>query len=245
LSPQTLQLQLTRNPTFTSHLTLALVPLTTPLSHTQPPHLSPLTFHSCTSHTVSANFTISSLPPKLPINPNSPDVLQIITANADYLQNYKHKKLGSTNKTDPSTSIITHGNKLIDWQPTSLKHATDPLCDRPSWQVWPASSKLPLQPTPSTTTSVPTFQTKCYPNLHKITAISKSQRHPSLGKSQLVAPSHTTLQWTLLSCTHSFYHHCTVSWSLLNKIICPPHPMCLTEIHYITFSDQHPAYAGD
>ena len=38
LSPQTPQL--TRNPTSTSHLTLTLVPLTSPLTHTQPPHLS-------------------------------------------------------------------------------------------------------------------------------------------------------------------------------------------------------------
>ena len=30
---------------------------------------------------------------------------------------------------------------------TSSKHATDPFCDRPSWQVWPTcSSKLPLRP---------------------------------------------------------------------------------------------------
>jgi hypothetical protein len=71
---------------------------------------------------------------------------------------------------------------------------------------------------PSTTTLISTFQTKCHPNVHNITAISKSQRYPSLGESQLVSPSHTTFLWTLLSCTHSFHfhHHRTVSWSLLN-----------------------------
>ena len=79
--------------------------------HPAPP---PLTSHGCTSHTIGADITISFLPPKLPINPNSPDVLQIITANADsHLQNYKRKKLGRTNKIDAFTSIITHGNTLI------------------------------------------------------------------------------------------------------------------------------------
>ena len=61
-----------------------------------------------------ALITISSLPPMLPLDPNSPDVLQIITANADsHLQNYERKNLGRTNKTDPSTSTITHGDTVI------------------------------------------------------------------------------------------------------------------------------------
>jgi hypothetical protein len=166
------------------------------------PYLAPppLTSHGCTSHTVGANITISSLPPKLPLHSNSPDVLQIITANANsHLQKYECKM-----------HFNYHSRQHSHWRPTSLKHATDPLCNRHSRQVWPISPKLPLRPPPSTTTSVSTVQTKCQSNVHKITAISKSQRHPSLGGSQLVPPSHTTFLWTLLSCTHSFYHHCTV-----------------------------------
>jgi hypothetical protein len=74
----------------------------------------PLASHGCTSHTIGANITISSLPPKPLINPNSPDVLQIITANANtHLQNYERKKLGHTNKTDASASTITRGDTLI------------------------------------------------------------------------------------------------------------------------------------
>ena len=74
----------------------------------------PITSHGCTSHTIGADITISPSPPRLPLDPNSPDVLQIITANADsHLQKYERKKLGRTNKTDPSTSIITHGDTLI------------------------------------------------------------------------------------------------------------------------------------
>ncbi len=90
-------------------LTLTLVrPLLDP--YPAPP---PLASHGCTSHTVGADITISSLPPRPLINPNSPDVLQIITANADtHLQNYERKK-GRTNKTDASTSIITCGDTLI------------------------------------------------------------------------------------------------------------------------------------
>ncbi len=59
----------------------------------------PLTSHGCTSHTIGAGITISPLPPRLPLNPNSPHVLKIITANADsHLQRYKCKKLGRANK---------------------------------------------------------------------------------------------------------------------------------------------------
>jgi hypothetical protein len=74
----------------------------------------PIISHGCTSHTVGADITISPSPPRLPLDPNSPDVLQIITANSDlHLQKYERKKLGRTNKMDPSTSIITHGDILI------------------------------------------------------------------------------------------------------------------------------------
>jgi hypothetical protein len=74
----------------------------------------PLTSHGCTSHTVGTNITISSLPPKLPLGLNSPYVVQIISANADsHPQKYERKKLDCTNKTDPSTSIITRGDTLI------------------------------------------------------------------------------------------------------------------------------------
>ncbi len=68
----------------------------------------PLASHGCTSHTVGADITISSLPPRPLINPNSPDVLQIITANADtHLQNYERKKLGCTNKIDYAKHLIS------------------------------------------------------------------------------------------------------------------------------------------
>ena len=73
----------------------------------------PLTSHGCTSHTIGA------FPSKRPLDPNSPDVLQIITANADshhansQLSKYEHKKLGCTNKTYPSTSIFASGGALI------------------------------------------------------------------------------------------------------------------------------------
>ena len=81
LSPQTQWL--TRNPTFTSHLTLTLVRLTSPLTFDPYPAPPPLTSHGCTSHTVGAGITISPLPPRLPLHPNSPHVLHIITANPD------------------------------------------------------------------------------------------------------------------------------------------------------------------
>jgi len=50
----------------------------------------------------------------VPFNPNSQDVLQIIATNANsHLQKYERKKLGRTNKTDPSTSTMTHGDTVI------------------------------------------------------------------------------------------------------------------------------------
>ena len=78
------------------------------------PASPPLTSHGCPSTTVGADITISSLPPKLSIIPSSPDVLQVITANADsHLQKCKCRKLGRINKTNTSTSIITRGDALI------------------------------------------------------------------------------------------------------------------------------------
>jgi hypothetical protein len=96
------------------------------------PASPPLTSHGCTSSTVGANVTISSLPPKLPINPNSPDVLQIITTNANsHLQKYKCRKLGRINKTSASTSIITQGDTLLgdllSWNMLLIPFAIDPL----------------------------------------------------------------------------------------------------------------------
>ncbi len=110
MSPQTLQW--TWNPSFTSHQTLTLIHL---LSSFDPyPASPPLTSQGCTSTKVGADITISSLPPKLSIIPSSPDVLQIITANADsHLQKCECRKLGRINKTNASTSIITWDDTLI------------------------------------------------------------------------------------------------------------------------------------
>ncbi len=96
------------------------------------PALPPLISYSCTSTTVGADITISSLPPKLSIIPSSPDVLQVITANADsHLQKCKSKKLGRINKTNASTSIITRGDTLIGdllhWNMLLMPFAIDPL----------------------------------------------------------------------------------------------------------------------
>jgi hypothetical protein len=78
------------------------------------PASPPLTSHGCTSTTVGTNITSSSLPPKFSIIPSSPDVLQIIMANADsHLQKCECRKLGRINKTDTSTYIITRGNTKI------------------------------------------------------------------------------------------------------------------------------------
>ncbi len=121
-----------------------------------------------------------------------------------------------------------------NWWPTSPEHVTHPFCNRPSWQVRPTSPTLPLWSPSGTATLVPTFQTKCYPNVHTITPISQSQRYSFVGKSHLVAPSHPTFVWKLLSCTHSFYYHGPVSRGFINWSIHPPHLICLTKFHSFT-----------
>ncbi len=48
------------------------------------------------------------------LDPTSPDVVQIIAANAyTHLQTYKCRKLGRISKTNPATSIVTRGDTLI------------------------------------------------------------------------------------------------------------------------------------
>ena len=104
VSPQTLHLYLPSDP----HSCLF------DLSFDPYPAPPPLTSHGCTSHTVGAGITISPLPHRLPLDPNSPHVLKNITTNANsHLHKYERKKLGRANKTEPSTSIITHGDTLI------------------------------------------------------------------------------------------------------------------------------------
>jgi hypothetical protein len=104
------------------------------------------------------------------------------------------------------------------------KHATDPFCNRPSWQIWPTPPKLPLWSPLSTTTSIPTLQTKYHQNVHKITAISESQRYPPLGLANhnwslhpkrrfyghsylAPTPPITTIQSLGVSLTKAFAHH--------------------------------------
>ncbi len=89
-----------------------------------------------------------------------------------------------------------YSGQHTNWWPTSPEHVTHPFCNRPSRQVRPTSPTLPLWPPSSTATSVPTFQTKCYPNVHEITPISQP-------KGILLLTNHN---W-LLHPTQHFYEH--------------------------------------
>jgi hypothetical protein len=96
------------------------------------PTLPPNAHHGCTYTTISADITIGSLPPIPSIDHTSPDVIKTIAANDDsHLQSYKRRKLGQVNKRDPTTSIITSGNKVIGdllaRQMLLLPIAIDPL----------------------------------------------------------------------------------------------------------------------
>ena len=91
-SPQTLQL--TRNPTFTSHLTLTLVPLTSPLPHTTQPH-----HHSLP--------TAVPLTPSAPISPSAPylpSFLSVLTLRMLYklsvpMPTHIHRNMNARNLT--------------------------------------------------------------------------------------------------------------------------------------------------
>jgi hypothetical protein len=99
-------LQLTRNPTFTSHLTLTFVSLTSHLTHTQPYH------HS---HPKAVPPTPTPLVPISPSAPYLPSFLLILIPRMFYKLSRPMPThiYGNMNKTGPSTSIITHGDTLI------------------------------------------------------------------------------------------------------------------------------------
>ena len=66
----------------------------------------------CTHITIGAHITISGLPLNPSIDHTTPDAIKTITANADSdLQSYERRKLGRVNKHQPSTSIITSGDR--------------------------------------------------------------------------------------------------------------------------------------
>ncbi len=186
------------------------------------PASPPLTSHGCTSTTVGADITISSLPPKLSIIPSSPDVQQIITANANsHLQKCKCRKLGRINKTDTSTSIITRGGTLIG----DLLHrnmllipfAIDPLGRfGPLLQhfLFGHHSALLLWFPPSRPNATQMY-TKLlqYPSLKGILLLTNHNwvLHPTqhfYGHSYLApTPSITTVQSLGVSLTKAFAHH--------------------------------------
>ncbi len=199
------------------------------------PASPPLTSHSCTSTTVGADITISSLPPKPTIDLTSPDVLQIIMANADsHLQKYKLRKLGCINKTNTSTSIITQGDTLIK----DLLHqnmllilfATDPL-----GRFGPLLQHFLFGSHPAPLLWFP-------PSKQNATQMySKLLQYPS-PKGILLLANHNwlnnlkpTFLQTLLSLPHSLYYNCTHSWPIIYQSICPSRPLCLSEIHLFPF----------
>jgi len=207
--------------------------------HPAPP---PLTSHGCTSHTVATDITISSLPPMVPLNPNSPDVLQIITANADsHLQKYERKKLGRTNKTDPSTSTITHGDTvighLLNGNMLLIPFAIDPLGRfGPLLQNFlfgqHAAPQLRFPPSRPNATQMYTKLLQ-YPSPKGILLLVNHNwsLHPTrrfYGHSYLApTPSITTVQSLGVSLTKAFAHHVRYA---SQKFIASP------------LGDQHPTY---
>ncbi len=78
------------------------------------PALPPNVTHACPYTSISANITISCPPPHPNFDLNSPDVLNILSANADaHLQVCKKQKIDRGNKRNPTTGTTIPGDAII------------------------------------------------------------------------------------------------------------------------------------
>jgi hypothetical protein len=84
------------------------------LSFNPDPTYPPNTNHTCPYTTIGFDVTIACPPPCPSFDPTSPDVITMLTANADsHLQRYEKKKIGRENKTDKITGTTTTGDTVI------------------------------------------------------------------------------------------------------------------------------------
>jgi hypothetical protein len=78
------------------------------------PALPPNVTHTCPYTSIGADITISCPPPCPNFNLDSPDVLNILSANADtHLQVYKKRKLNRGNKCNLTTGTTIPGDGII------------------------------------------------------------------------------------------------------------------------------------
>ena len=78
------------------------------------PSISPQVTHSCPYVSIGADITISYTPPCPSFALDSPDVLRILSANADsHLQIFEKRKLCRGNKRDPDTGARIDGDAII------------------------------------------------------------------------------------------------------------------------------------
>ena len=96
------------------------------------PSLPPHVTHCCPYTTIGADITISYPPPPPSFNLDSPDVLRILSANADsHLQIFEKRKLCRGNKRDPATGTQIKGDAIIgdllQRNMTLLPFAIDPF----------------------------------------------------------------------------------------------------------------------
>jgi hypothetical protein len=84
------------------------------LSFNPDPTSPPNTNHACPYTTIGFDVTIACPPPCPSFDPTSPDVITILTANADsHLQKYEKKKIRRKNKTNKITGTTTTGDTVI------------------------------------------------------------------------------------------------------------------------------------
>jgi hypothetical protein len=84
------------------------------ISFNPEPSIPPLVTHACPYTTIGADITISYPPPCPSFDLDSPDVLRILSANADsHLQVFEKRKLCRGNKHNPTTGTSICGDDII------------------------------------------------------------------------------------------------------------------------------------
>ena len=210
------------------------------------PSIPPIT-HSCPYATIGTDVTISYPPPPPPLDLDSPDVLRILSANADsHLQVFEKRKLCRGNKRDPDTGAKIDGDgvigDLLRRNMTLLPFAIDPF-----GRIGPLARTFLFGTTPANKLSFPQSRPNASEMHRRITSFPSptgilphadhiwSTTHPGrfYGHSYTApTPSLSTLQQLGLCISKSFASH--IRYACQNKYRDQP------PVHYTRRTDHVP-----
>jgi hypothetical protein len=193
------------------------------ISFNPEPSIPPIITHACPYTTIGADITISNTPSCPSIDFDSPDVLRIISANADsHLQVFERRKLCRGNKRDPDTGLTIRGDDVIGdilhRNMTLLPFAIDPF-----GRLGPLARTFLFGTPPRSPPSFPPSRPNATEMLRRITSApgptgilphadsswkSKRTGHAFFGNSFTApTPSISTLQQLGLCISKSFASH--------------------------------------